>query len=189
MRFAILAEQQTSVVAVFARHTGAEDAIKMLQEGGFNVRQLSIIGRGFYHDQQVSGCYSTGERMKYWGELGAFWDGLWGVLTGAAFLIIPGLGPVIVAGHIATWIMGAIEAALVIGGLTVLGSALVSFGIPRASVANYEESVNSGKYLLIANGSAQELGRAREMLQSCAAEEINVHLLPPPTAPISEQVA
>lgn len=189
MRITILAEQETSVVAVFARHTGAEDAIKVLQEGGFNARQLSIIGRDFYHEQQVLGCYSTGERMKYWGQLGAFWDGLWGLLAGAAFLIIPGLGPVIVAGHIAGWIMGALEAAIVIGGLTALGSGLVSFGIPRSSVTKYEESVKLGKYLLIAHGSAQELDRAREMLQSCAAEEINVHLLPPATTPISEQAA
>lgn len=189
MRFTILAEQQTSVVAVFARHTGAEDAIRILHEGGFNGRQLSIIGRDFYHDQQVLGCYSTGEHMKYWGKLGSFWDGLWGLLAGAAFLIVPGLGPVIVAGHIASWIIGAIEAAIVIGGLTALGSGLVSFGIPRASVANYEESVKMGKYLLIAHGSSHELDRAREMLQGCAADEINVHLLPPPTTPISEQVA
>ena len=189
MRFTILAEQHTSVVAVFTRHTGAEDAIKVLREGGFNARQLSIIGRDFYHDQQVLGCYSTGEHMKYWGKLGVFWDGLWNVLTGAAFLIVPGLGPVIVAGHIASWILGAIEAAIVIGGLTVLGAGLVSFGIPKASVANYEESVKLGKYLLIAHGSAQELDRAREILQSCAAEEINVHLLPPATTPISAQAA
>ena len=189
MRFTILAEQQKSVVAVFGRHTSAEDAIKVLQEGGFNPKQISIIGRDFFTDEHVLGCYSAGDRIKYWGKLGAFWDGLWSVLAGAAFLIIPGVGPVIIAGHIASWIMGAIEAAIVIGGLTALGSGLVSFGIPRENVSNYEASVKLGKYLVIAHGTGDELDKVREILRGCAAEEINMHFLPPPTTPITTYAA
>lgn len=189
MRFTILAEQQTSVVAVFVRHTDAEDGIKALQEGGFNTRQISIVGRDFFTDDQVFGCYAAGDRIRYWGKPGTFWDGLWGLLAGAAFLIVPGVGPVVIAGHMVSWIMGAIEAAVVIGGLTALGSGLVSFGIPRESVSNYETAIKLGKYLLIAQGTAKELGRAREILQGCAAEQINLHVLPPPTTPVTVYAA
>lgn len=189
MRFTILAEQQKSVVAVFVRHTGAEDAIKVLQEGGFNAKQISIIGRDCFSDEHVLGCYSGGDRIKYWGKLGAFWDGLWGLLAGAAFLVIPGVGPVLIAGHVASWIMGAIEAAIMIGGLTALGSGLVSFGIPRESVSNYEASVKLGKYLLIAHGAGNELDKAQEILRGCAAEEVHVHLLPPPSTSVTVYAA
>jgi hypothetical protein len=48
--------------------------------------------------------------MKYWGKMGAFWSGLWGLLAGAAFLIIPGVGPVVAAGPVTGWIIGATEA-------------------------------------------------------------------------------
>ena len=41
---------------------------------------------------------TRGDRMKYWGKLGTFWGGLWGLLFGAAFFAIPGIGPVLVAG-------------------------------------------------------------------------------------------
>jgi hypothetical protein len=30
--------------------------------------------------------------------MGAFWGGLWGLLFGAAFFAIPGIGPVVIAG-------------------------------------------------------------------------------------------
>ena len=33
--------------------------------------------------------------MQYWGKLGAFWGGIWGLLFGAAFFAIPGIGPVL----------------------------------------------------------------------------------------------
>ena len=64
--------------------------------------------------------------MKYWGKLGAFWGGLLGLLLGAAFLVIPGIGPVVAAGSVVAWIVGALEGALVVGGLTALGAALYS---------------------------------------------------------------
>lgn len=32
--------------------------------------------------------------MKYWGKIGAFWGGLWGLLFGSAMFAIPGLGPI-----------------------------------------------------------------------------------------------
>jgi hypothetical protein len=32
--------------------------------------------------------------MKYWGVRGAFWDGIWGLLLGASFFLVPGVGSV-----------------------------------------------------------------------------------------------
>jgi len=40
--------------------------------------------------------YNAGDRMKYWGKQGAFWDGIWGMSLGAAFFAIPDIGPVAV---------------------------------------------------------------------------------------------
>ena len=60
------------------------------------------------------GYYNTGDRMKHWGKLGAFWGGIWGMLFGAAFFAIPGLGPILVAGPLVAWIVGALEGAVVV---------------------------------------------------------------------------
>ena len=171
-------KDQNSVVAIFGQHTGAENAVKELKNGGFNIKKLSIIGRDYHTEDNVVGFYNTGDRMKYWGKLGAFWGGLWGVLLGAAFLFIPGVGPVVAAGSIVTWIVGALEGAVVVGGVSALGAGLFSLGIPKDSVVKYETSIKAGKFVLVANGTADEVQKARSILQTSGAEEINVHQAP-----------
>src|ERR1039458_8363695 len=86
--------KENSVVAVYHTHTEADRAVKELQRGGVDLQKLSIVGKGYHTDEQVVGYYNTGDRMKYWGKVGAFWGGFWGLLFGSALFIIPGLGPI-----------------------------------------------------------------------------------------------
>ena len=130
-------EGQNSVVAVFSQHSAAENAIKELKGGGFDIKKLAVVGRDYQTESDVVGFYNTGDRMKYWGKWGAFWGGLWGLLFGAAFLIVPGIGPVVAAGSIVDWIIAALEGAIVVGGLSALGAGLYSLGIPKNSVVKY----------------------------------------------------
>jgi hypothetical protein len=164
-----------SVAAVFGQHSGAEKAVKELKDGGFDVKKLSIVGSDYHSEENVVGYYNAGDRMMYWGKTGAFWGGLWGLLFGSAFLLIPGLGPIIVAGPVVTWIVGALEGAVVVGGVSALGAGLFSLGIPKDSILKYEASVKAGKFLLIAHGTADEVQHARDILQNSGAEQINVH--------------
>jgi hypothetical protein len=90
--------KNNSIVAIYPSHTVAEAAIKELQQSGFDMKKLSIVGRDYHTDEHVVGYYNTGDRMKVWGKTGAFWGGLWGFLFGSAFFWIPGLGPLLVAG-------------------------------------------------------------------------------------------
>jgi hypothetical protein len=175
-------QDQNSVVAIFAEHSGAESAVKQLKTGGFDIKKLSIMGRDYHTEQNVIGFYNIGDRMKNWGKYGAFWGGVFGMLFGAAFLIVPGIGPVIAAGSVVTWIVGALEGAVVVGGLSALGAALFSLGIPKDSVLRYETSVKAGKFVLIAHGTADEVERARGILQTSGAEEINFHQAPGQTS-------
>ena len=168
-------KDQNSVVAIFGQHTGAENAVKELKSSGFDIKKLSIIGRDYHTEDSVVGFYNTGDRVKYWGKLGAFWGGLWGLLFGAAFLFIPGVGPVVAAGSIVAWIISALEGAVVVGGLSAIGAALYSVGIPKDSVVKYETSIKAGKFVLIAHGAADEVQKARSILQTSGAESIDMH--------------
>ena len=168
---------QNSVVAVFAQHTGAENAVKELKASRFDIKKLSIVGSDYRSNEDVVGFYNTGDRMMYWGKTGAFWGGLWGMLFGAAFLVIPGIGPIIAAGPIVAWIIGALEGAVMVGGISALGAGLFSLGIPKDSVVKYETSIKAGKFLLIAHGTAEEVQQARNVLQSTGAEAINLQSL------------
>ncbi len=167
-----------SVVAVFESHDQAEDAVRELQKDGFDMKKLSIVGKDYHTQEHVVGYYNTGDRMLYWGKLGAFWGGLWGMLFGSAFFWVPGIGQLLVAGPLVMWIVGALEEAAVVGGLSALGAALYSIGIPKNSVVQYETEVKSGKLLLVAHGTSDEVERARDLLRQTQAKTATVHAEP-----------
>jgi uncharacterized membrane protein len=163
-----------SVVAIYGTHSQAEEAVKELQRSGFDMKKMSIVGKDYHTDESVVGYYNTGDRMKYWGKQGAFWGGLWGMLFGALF-IIPGLGPILVAGPLVAWIVGALEGAVVVGGLGALGAGLYSIGIPKDSVVQYEEALKADKFLLVAHGSMDEVSQARNILQNTHPLQMETH--------------
>ena len=166
---------KNSVVAIFETHEQAEDAVRELQKDGFDMKKLSIVGKDYHTDEHVVGYYTTGDRMMYWGKLGAFWGGFWGLLFGSAFFWVPGIGPLVVAGPLVTWIVAALEGAAVTGSLTALGAGLYSIGIPKNSIVQYETEVKSGKLLLVAHGTADEVERARDLLHQTGVEKTTVH--------------
>ena len=167
--------KQNSTVAIFKDHTGAEHAVKELQKAGFDIKKLSLVGKDYHSDEHVVGYYNTGDRMRYWGKLGAFWGGLWGLLFGSALFVVPGIGPIVVGGPIVSWIVGALEGAAVVGGLSAVGAALYSIGIPKDSVLKYETSLKANKFLLVVHGTVDEVERASSTLQATGAIETTIH--------------
>jgi uncharacterized membrane protein len=170
--------ENNSIVAVFASHQQAEDAIRELHKDGFDMKKLSIVGKDYHTEEHVVGYYTTGDRMMYWGKMGAFWGGFWGLLLGSAFFWVPGIGPLVVAGPLVMWIVGALEEAALFGGLSALGAALFSIGIPKNSVVQYETAVKNGKLLLVANGTPEEVERAKDILHQTQSQATTVHAEP-----------
>jgi hypothetical protein len=177
MQGGLIMPKENATVAIYNSHHEAEAAVKALQQAGFNMRQLSIVGRDYHSDDQVVGYYNTGDRMKAWGKIGAFWGGIWGWLVGAAFFVIPGIGPVAVAGPLVSWIVGALEGAVVVGGLSALGAGLASIGIPRDSVIKYEHALKADKFLVVAHGTQEEIEHAKSIMdRTTTAEPVAVHV-------------
>ncbi len=167
--------ETNSVVAIYDTHSQAEEAVKDLQRSGYDMKKLSIVGKDYHTEEHVVGYYSTGDRMKYWGKLGTFWGGFWGLLFGAAFFAIPGIGPVLVAGPMVGWIVGALETAAVVGGLSAIGAGLYSIGIPKESILKYESALKSDKFILLAHGTAAEVAKARDIMQTTHPRELALH--------------
>jgi uncharacterized membrane protein len=157
-------ENEKSMVALYDTHEQAEQAVKKLQKSGFNMGKLSIVGKDYHMDEHVVGYYNVGDRMKKWGGTGAFWGSIWGLLFGSAFFMIPGIGPLLIAGPFVSSLVGALEGAIVVGGLSTLGAALSSLGIPKDSILEYETEIKAGKFMLLAHGTAAEVARAKEIL-------------------------
>ena len=170
-----------AAVAVYDRHSEAEDAVKKLQQSSFNMKKLSIVAKDYHTDEQVVGYYNAGDRMKYWGKLGAFWGGFWGLLFGAAFFWVPAIGPVLVGGPLVASIVAALEDAVVVGGLSAIGAGLFSIGIPKDSIVTYEAAIKAGEYLVVAHGTSEEAAKAREILSRLKPLHVADHVLQPTT--------
>ncbi len=168
-------EKIDSVVAVFADHNAAEAAVKKLAATGFEMKNLSVVGKGYHTDEKVVGFYNTGDRIKFWGSRGAFWGGFWGLFFGGLFMTIPVVGHVAVLGYLATVAAAGIENALVVGGLSALGAALYSVGIPTNSVIEYETAVKADDFLVMAHGSAEDMARAKAILGAANPKRVDAY--------------
>jgi hypothetical protein len=113
--------------------------------------------------------------MKYWGKVGAFWGGFWGLLFGSALFIIPGLGPILAAGPVVAWIVAGLEGAVEVGALGALGAGLYSIGIPKDSVVKYETALKTDQFLMIVHGTAAEVARAKDILETTHPAELGMH--------------
>jgi hypothetical protein len=171
--------KNSAAIATYKSHVEAEAAVKALQISGFDMKKLSIVGRDYHTDEHVVGYYNAGDRMKYWGKSGGFWGAIWGLLFGSAVFSIPGIGPVLVAGPLVAWIVAALEGAVLVGGMSAIGAGLYSLGIPKDSILQYETALKTGKFVLIAHGTAEEVTKAKQALNSTKPEGLAEHQLSP----------
>jgi Heat induced stress protein YflT len=129
-----------SSVYVFNTHVEAEVAIRSLDQSGFDVKKLSLVGKGYHSEEHPVGFYTVGERIKSWGGTGAFWGSIWGLLLAPAVFFLPGLG------------------------LMALAAALTSIGISKDQIIKYEVALKADKYLLIVHGSEEDEAAVRAVL-------------------------
>ena len=153
-----------SVAAIYDTHEQAEKAVKELEQAGVDMKSLSIVGRGTHTDEHVVGYYTAGDRMMYWGKVGAVWGGFWGLLFGSGLFFIPGLGPILAAGPIVAWIVAGLEGAAVVGGVSAIGAGLVSIGIPKDSILKYDVALKTDKYVLVVHGTPEEVEKAKDII-------------------------
>ena len=167
--------KKSAAVAVYATHDEADAAIKSLQKSGFDMKNLSIVGKDFRTEDHAVGYYNTGDRVKFWGKTGAFWGGLAGILFSSAFLVIPIVGHIIVLGPLVSSIIGGLEGAAVVGTTSALFAALTGLGIPKDSVIQYENEVKAGKFLVLAQGTEEEVARAKTILGASRPATLAIH--------------
>jgi len=182
-------DRYDTAVAVFPTHEAAEIAVKRLAAAGFDMKNLSLVGKGYHSDEKVVGFYNTGDRVKFWGSRGAFWGGFWGVFFGGLFLTVPVVGHVVVLGYLAAIVASGIENAIVVGGLSALGAALYSLGIPKNSVLKYETDLKADSFLVMARGSETEIERAQKVLATSSPSRCDIHKAGKPVPVLASPVA
>ncbi len=160
--------QYKRAVGTFASRADAEKALYELRDSGFSMDRVSLLAKNSDGNEKIAGAEVRNERGENEAQEGAgigattgtVLGGLGGLLLGLEELLIPGVGPFLAAGTIATTLAGAGLGALsggIIGGLT-------GMGIPEEDAKVYEGSINNGYYLLIVDGYEDEIDRAGSIL-------------------------
>jgi hypothetical protein len=167
---------QQSVVGVYDDLYKAEVAVRMLDRSGFPIKQVSIVAKNLESEREVHGYVTAGDVAKGGAGTGAWLGGFFGLLFGAAFLWIPGFGPLFVAGPLSAALLGGVEGALAGAAGGGLLGALFGWGVSRQHILKYEEHVKGGKHLVIVHGSPDQVELARGYLQVTEPEELTVHV-------------
>jgi hypothetical protein len=158
-----VAERRT-VAGLFPDRARAEQAIDTLKAAGFTGDQIGVALR----DRTVQGVLleDTGtqveEEAATTGALGGgLLGGLTGLLIGIGALVIPGLGPVVAGGMLATAFGvagGTVVAGVGIGAAAggVLG-ALAGLGMPESEAHYFETGFRAGGVLVTVEAGARVL--------------------------------
>jgi len=80
-------------------------------------------------------------------------------------------------GPLVSTMVGGVEGAALTGGITALGAALYSIGIPKDSIVKYETALKASKFLLIVHGTKAEVEQGAEVLGAqIKGAEVAVHV-------------
>lgn len=153
-----------SNVYVYKNHFDTENAVRLLGNSGFDLKQLSVIGKGYHTEEHPIGFYTKGDRIRSWGKFGAFWGAIWGLLFTPAVFILPGLGLTAMAGPVVSALLSSLEGAILGAGISALGCALLELGIQHEQVIKYEVAIKAEKFLLLVHGSVADIERAHSVL-------------------------
>lgn len=175
--------QYKRVVGVFKRREDLESALRALSDAGIQKEHISLLAK---HVENVEGAEELtdpqGNEAKEGAGIGAttgtVLGGIGGFLVGAGVLAIPGVGPVLAAGvgisEIAATLAGAgIGAAA--GGLV---GALVGAGIPEEHAKNYEKRIKAGDYLLMVDGTVDDIRNVESILRDRRIEDMATYDAP-----------
>ena len=152
------------VIAVHDTRTAAEATIAVWSRAGFDMKKLSIIGKGYPAEGHSLGFYAVGDRIQTWGGVGSFWGAIWGLPVAPAVFVLPAVGLVAVAGPFAQALVAALESPAVVGGPSALGAALYGLGISKSNAIKYEADVEAGRFLVIVHDLADDIAKARAVL-------------------------
>ena len=164
-----------TLTRLFDNRADAETAVRDLEAAGFDHTDLSLVAsdrdsvageqRSFLdrdadRDGENDTLEGAGEGAATGGAIGA---GA-GLLAGLGLLAIPGLGPVVAAGWLASTLVGAAAGAVVGGATGGLLGALKDAGVPDEDANVYAEGVRRGGSLVSVKVKEDDVARAELIL-------------------------
>jgi hypothetical protein len=169
--------------AVFPNHQQAEQALNQLNESGFPMSQVSIVAKQSDEDDRISNVEVSDQigEQNVKSPLGVVKDtfahSTWGfILAGLTSLALPGVGPVLAAGSLGAALV-ATTASTGVSALEVnkLVNVLADLGIPKADASIYSDRLLQGNYLVMLEGTPDEIHRADKILSDRSVQDWAVY--------------
>ena len=169
-------------VGLFYSRDEAEAALRALKDDGFDMNRVNVIAKDADQVTKSAGvetAYDEGNNAAEGAGAGAttgtVLGGIGGLLVGLGTLAIPGVGPIIVAGEAATTIATTLAGAGIGAAAGGIIGGLVGLGIPEDKAKIYSDRVSSGSYLIMVNGTDDDISRAERILRNSGIEEYGVY--------------
>jgi hypothetical protein len=160
-----------ATIGVFPDIESAQAAVERLVAAGFPVDRISIVGKDLRSETRLNGFVTTGDIAGPSAATGAWVGGLFGLLAGSALLFVPGAGALVVFGPLAAAAVGAAEGALLAG---TVGAVLGHF-VAQKHLPKYEQLVRAGSYLVVVQGTEEEVARAHQALIDAGSTDVQRH--------------
>jgi hypothetical protein len=169
-------------VGLFYSRDEAEAALRALKDDGFNMKRVNVIAKDADQVTESAGVNTAKDEGNNAAEgagagatSGAVLGGIGGLLVGLGTLAIPGVGPLIVAGEAATTIATTLAGAGIGAAAGGIIGGLVGLGIPEDKAKIYSDRVGSGSYLVMVNGTDDDISRAERILHDNGIEEYDIY--------------
>lgn len=154
-------------------YASAEQAVRELKAAGLGDSHIGIVASnadGWHkpgassvdpdHDKDRDGKDDRAEGAATGGGVGAVAGGAAGVAAGLGMLAIPGIGPVVAAGWLASLAAGAVAGGAAGG---IIG-ALVESGASKENAALYAEALRRGGAIVTAKVADEDVGKYKAIL-------------------------
>jgi len=173
-------------VGVFSTPSEAEHALQELKAAGFPMSKISVIakdskesGNKFADADVRDADDNQADRGATKGALtGGTLGGLTGLLVGLGLLSIPGIGPIMLAGAGATALATTLSGTAIGAAAGGLIGGLVGLGIPEERARVYNDRVSRGEYLVMVDGTEDEVRRAEAVLSHRGIQDWGVYDAP-----------
>lgn len=169
-----MAQTYDTLIAAFSEYQEADAVVEKIVEGGFNLKNFSLVGKGYPCRSRLIHFYKAVDRMKFWGKRGTFAGSLAGFLLGQFFLtgMLALPQPYLIIINLLAWM---IIGGLVMGGAMALVAVLFRLRIPKDDLIKHLSDVKADDFLLVAHGTAEEMELAKAIILTTHPTQLHLY--------------
>ncbi|QSJ16613.1 DUF1269 domain-containing protein [Nostoc sp. UHCC 0702] len=164
-------------ICIFPDRSTTESALKKLKDSGFSMDKVSVIAKYSDSSDKFPDIDVTEKEGKSGSTTGAATGAavgtLGGLLAGISALTVPGIGPIITAGTVASALGTTLIGTGVGAGTGGLIGALMDLGIPDEKANTYSDRISRGDCIVIVEGRDEDIHRAESILSHEGTQDWN----------------